>query len=302
MEFSLDSHSSDRETDALPNLLNLLHLACPKDALFCKVKSHSQSRKEDTDGDGQLMPPCSKTFDTTKSAEGISPGLLGQTSDKIFDLSVSESSQISEASNTSGATTCVTVSDILGVTSQTASDKTRSQNLPQTADHERKNQDCSSVLKRIFHRLPLSQTASDERTSQDLPSASEHEASVTHGTTPQVEPRDLPSSFAHEGPYVTIPLSQGPQTPSDKTNSSQDLLCSSRHRRLVLKIPLSLISQTASDETSQDLQCSSGHEAPVTLRIPLPQTLEKEQQRTKRDMELSKFVHDYWTKKAKKSK
>ena len=265
MEFSLDSHSSDRETDALPNLLDLLHRAHPKDASFSKVKSHSQSRKEGTDGDGQLMPTCSKTFDTTKSAEGISPGLLGRTSDKTFDLSVSESSQISEASNTSGATTGVTVSDILPVTSQIASDKTRSQNLPQTADHERKNQDCSSVLKRIFHGIPLSQTAS-------------------------------------EGPFVTIPLSQAPQTPSDKTNSGQDLLCSSQHRRLVLKIPLSLISQTASDETSQDLQCSSGHEAPVTLRIPLPQTLEKKQQRTKRDMELSKFVHDYWTKKAKKSK
>ena len=123
-----------------------------KDTSFSEVKFHSRFCKGDTDGH-QDVPTSGirsrtshhdetitvnftflKTSETTESAKGISPGLFGRTSS--FALSVSESRQSSQPSNTSGTTTGVTVSDILVVTSQAASDKTKSQDLPCSSGHE----------------------------------------------------------------------------------------------------------------------------------------------------------------------
>ena len=157
-KYGPDSRTSDEDTDTISDLSELLYQARTKDASFSDVKSQSpkggteaeqdmptldiiRSRTPNhPDHDGtQTVDDTSQKPDTTESPDGISPLLLGQSAGEIFNLSASETSQSSHPSNdaaatdsatgVTNATACIAVPDILGVPSQTASDKTKSQDL-----------------------------------------------------------------------------------------------------------------------------------------------------------------------------
>lgn len=160
-----DTWTSEEDTDANSDLSELLYQARTKGASFSDVKSHSQSPKGETEAEQdmptldvihsntpnqsdhhdrkQTVDVTSQKSDTTKSPEDILPGLLGQSAGKIVNLSPSRTSQGSRPANNAAtdsvagvagalrpnAVTGLTAPDSLCITSQTASDKTKSQDL-----------------------------------------------------------------------------------------------------------------------------------------------------------------------------